>query len=272
MSKIDRSTVRKSFNKGAPRYEDTVIVQKMVIEQILSNLEKLSPQHFPLRILDVGAGTGLLLRSLRKSCPEAFLAGLDLSPGMGVTATGSLPEDGNFLYVVGDAEDIPFADETFDLVVSTSTFQWLSALGKAFSEAKRVLAPGGMFLFALFGEGTLHELKSSYRSVLLAENAIGKDRSHNFFPREVVEKDLYEVGFSEITVENYFEKEYYPDVPAFLRALKGIGAGTAASRPAGGLGGRRIITKMMEFYQRNFSDERGVPVSYEVIHGKGMKV
>ena len=60
------------------------------------------------------------------------------------------------------------------------------------------------------------------------------------------------VGFSEIKVESYFEKEYYPDVPAFLRALKGIGAGTAASLPAEGLGGKRIITKMTEFYQRQF--------------------
>lgn len=271
MSKIDRSKVRKAFDKGSCRYEETVVVQKLVIEKILLNLAEISHQHFPRRILDVGAGTGLLLRSLRKSFPEAFLAGLDLAPGMGAAAKGSLREDKNFLYVEGDAEYLPFAEGTFDLVVSTSTYQWLAVLGKAFSEAKRVLAPGGTFLFALYGEGTLHELKSSYRSVLLAENAIDKDRSHNFFPREVVEKDLYEVGFSKIMVENYFEKEYYPDVPAFLRALKCIGAGTAVSRPAVGLGGRRRITKMTEFYQRNFSDERGVPVSYEVIHGKGMK-
>ena len=80
---------------------------------------------------------------------------------------------------------LPFADGIFDLVVSTSTFQWLAALEKAFSEAKRVLTPGGTFLFALFGEGTLHELKNSYRTVLLAENAIDKDRSHNFFARDV---------------------------------------------------------------------------------------
>jgi malonyl-CoA O-methyltransferase len=271
MSKIDRSKVRKAFDKGSCRYEDTVIVQKLVIEKILSNLAEISPQHFPRRILDVGAGTGMLLRSLRKSFPEAFLVGLDLAPGMGVTAMDSLKKNRNLLYVEGDAEYLPFAEGAFDLVVSTSTFQWLALLGKAFSEAKRVLAPGGTFLFALFGEGTLHELKSSYRSALLAENAIDKDRSHNFFSRDVVEKDLYEAGFSGINVENYFEKEYYPDVSSFLRALKGIGAGTAASLPAEGLGGKRIITKMTEFYQSNFSDERGVPVSYEVIHGKGIK-
>jgi len=272
MSRIDRKKVRKAFDRGACQYDDTVVVQKLVIEKILSNLAEISPQHLPRRILDVGAGTGMLLRSLRKSCPEAFLAGLDLAPGMGAAAMDYLQADGNYLYVEGDAENLPFANETFDLVVSTSTYQWLAVLEKAFSEAKRVLAPGSTFLFALFGEGTLHELKTSYRTVLCAENAIDKDRSHNFFAREDVEKALAKVGFSDIKVENFIEKEYYPDVPAFLRALKGIGAGTAASMPSVGLGGRRIIMKMTEVYQQKYSDNRGVPVSYEVIYGKCKKV
>ena len=272
MVKVERSKVRKAFDRGACRYEDIVIVQKLVIERILSNLAKTSFYQDPRRILDVGAGTGMLLRSLRKNYPDAFLAGVDLAPGMGVAATGSSQVEGQIFYVEGDAEYLPFADDSFDLVVSSSTFQWLTVLEKAFSEAKRVLVPGGTFLFALFGERTLHELKSSYRSAMIAEKATGRDRSHVFFTSGTVAKNLAELGFSEISVENFIEKEYYPDVPAFLRALKGIGAGTPASLSSEGLGGRRVLTKMAEFYQRDYSDERGVPATYEVIYGKGVKV
>lgn len=272
MGKIDRAKVRKAFDRGACRYEETVIVQKLVIENILSKLSKLKPSISPRRILDVGAGTGMLLRSLQKSYPEAFLAGLDLAPGMGNAAINAFQDEGNHLYVQGDAEKLPFAEGTFDLVVSTSTYQWLSVLDLAFSEANRVLAPGGLFLFALFGEGTLSELRSSYQRALSAENAAGKDRTHHFFSQGEVLHALAQSGFVDVVVENSLEKEYYPDVAAFLQSLKGIGAGTTASMPAKGLGGKRIITKMMEFYQCDFVEERGVPASYEVIYGRGRKV
>lgn len=272
MGKIDKAKVRKAFDRGACRYEETVIVQKAVIERILSELSNLEPSFSPRRILDVGAGTGMLLRSLQKSYPESFLAGLDLAPGMGVEAINSFQAEGNRLYVQGDAEKLPFADGVFDLVVSTSTYQWLSVLDQAFSEAKRVLAPGGIFLFALFGEGTLSELKSSYQRALSTGNAADRERTHHFFTPGEVQRALGQPGFAEVVVKTSLEKEYYPDVSAFLQALKGIGAGTSASVPAKGLGGRRIITKMMEFYQSDFLEERGVPASYEVIFGRGRKV
>lgn len=272
MGKIDRAKVRKAFDRGACRYEETVIVQKLVIESILSEISKLNPTISPRRILDVGAGTGMLLRSLQKSYPEAFLAGLDLAPGMGIEAINAFQAEGNHLYVQGDAENLPFADGAFDLVVSTSTFQWLSVLDQAFSEASRVLAPGGIFLFALFGEGTLSELKCSYRRALGAADAVGKDRTHHLFSQGEVLHALAQSGFADVVTKNILEKEYYPDVAAFLRSLKGIGAGTTASMPSKGLAGRRIITKMMEFYQADYLDERGVPASYEVIYGRGRKV
>lgn len=272
MIKIDRAKVRKAFDRGARRYEETVVVQKLVVERILSKLAEMNFQGPPKRILDVGAGTGMLLRSLQKTFPGAFLAGLDLAQGMGVEAISSFQEQGNLLYVAGDAEYLPFADETFDLVVSTSTYQWLAGLTLAFSEAKRVLAPGGMFLFAMFGEGTLFELQNAYRQALISENATDKDRARYFFSPGDVAHTLELLEFTDVAVEYCREKEFYPDVTAFLRSLKGIGAATAACLPSRGLGGRRIIARMMETYQRDFLEEKGVPVSYGVIFGSGRKV
>lgn len=271
MNKIDRAKVRKAFDRGACRYEETVIVQKLVIDRILSELLKIDPHLSPRKILDVGAGTGMLLRSLQKSYPEAILAGLDLAPGMGTEATGSFHDGGQFLYVEGDAEKLPFAEGVFDLVVSTSTYQWLSALDPAFSEVKRVLAPGGIFLFALFGEGTLYELRSAYHQALIAESSAVPDLTPRFFSWQDVQRSLVQLGFSAVTVESTLEKEYYPDVPAFLQSLKDVGAATTASVPARGLGGRRFIAKMTEFYQRDFSGDKGVPATYAVIYGRGRK-
>ncbi len=272
MGIIDRIKVRKSFDRGACRYEETVVVQKRVVDRILATLEETPPGKPPRRILDVGAGTGMLLRSLRKLYPDAFLAGLDLAPGMGSLAFGSTRETGDLCCVEGDAESLPFADGSFDLVVSTSTFQWLDVLDTAFTEAQRVLVPGGTFLFALFGEGTLHELKSSYRRALLSENLEATDRTHQFFTRGDVAETLLELGYRVGIVESVFEREYYPDVPSLLRALRGIGAGNAMSLPTKGLGGKRVMMKMMDVYQGEFLEERGISATYEVIYGRVMKV
>jgi len=271
MAKIDRMKVRRSFDRGACRYEETVIVQKRVVERMLAKLQESSPSKPPLRILDVGAGTGMLLRALREIYPDSLLTGLDLAPGMGNLVFESSRRAGDIYCVEADAESLPFVDGAFDLVVSTSTFQWLDVLDRAFCETLRVLAPGGAFLFALFGEGTLHELKRSYQSALLTENAQHQDRTHRFFTEEEVARTLSELGYQDCTVERVLEKEYYPDVPALLRSLRGIGAGNAMPLSAKGLGGKRIMTKMMADYQREFVEPQGVPATYAVIYGKGIK-
>lgn len=272
MPDIDRTKVRKSFDRGSCRYEETVIVQKKVIEIMLGRLYDMAPPTSPLRILDVGAGTGMLLRSLRRMFPDAFLTGIDLAPGMGNTALDTTARDEKLLYVEGDAERLPFSEGAFDLVVSTSAFQWLNTLDAAFAEAFRVLSPGGTFLFAFFGEGTLCELQNSYRSALLSENALDRDRSHRFFKCNEVAEALARLGYVDISVERSVEKEYYPDVFSLLRSLRCIGAGNAASLPASGLGGRKLIMKMSTAYRDAFLENDKIPASYGIIFGKGVKV
>lgn len=271
MPDIDRIKVRRSFDRGSCRYDDIVVVQKRVIEEMLARLQETAVRACPARILDVGAGTGMLLRSLRRLFPEAFLAGIDLAPGMGSAALGAPARDEKLLYVEGDAECLPFSDASFDLVVSTSAFQWLNTLDAAFAEVFRVLSPGGMFLFSLFGEGTLYELQSSYRRALLAENALDRDRSHRFFKCAEVVEALARNGYCDVSGERSVEKEYYPDVFSLLRALHSIGAGNAVSVPSNGLGGRRLIMQMSAAYQDDFLEKDKIPVTYDVIFGRGVK-
>ena len=56
----------------------------------------------------------------------------------------------NVDFEVADAEALPYPDAAFDLVVSSTTYQWVENLSKAFTESKRVLKPGGLFRFHHF--------------------------------------------------------------------------------------------------------------------------
>jgi len=264
---IDRHRVKQSFHRQAEEYDAHAAVQKRVVERFLQIL--VEEGGSPARILDVGAGTGLLAERLADRHPAALLACVDLAPGMAATARQRLGS--RALVAVADAECLPFADASFDRVVSTSTFQWLTTLDTAFAEAWRVLAPGGGFAFALFGHGTFHELKDSYRAALAAVGRGDEDRTQRFFSTDEVREALERTGFGIRRIAAEDEVEWHPDVPAFLRTVKGVGASNASPLRGRGLAERRVMVEMMRVYGERYGGERGIPATYTVIFGAGIK-
>jgi ubiquinone/menaquinone biosynthesis C-methylase UbiE len=102
----------------------------------------------PRRVLDVGCGTGYLLRLLAKRHPQATeLAGIDAAPSMIETA-GQASDDKRLRFTVGVAERLPFPDDAFDLVVSTTSFDHWADQQAGLCECARVLAPGGHLMLA----------------------------------------------------------------------------------------------------------------------------
>ena len=101
----------------------------------------------PQRILDVGCGTGYLLRELAERAPEAIaLAGIDPAPAMIDTAS-KLPHDARLTFLSGvGAENLPYLDETFDLVVSSTSFDHWSDQCAGLRECARVMRSGGQLV------------------------------------------------------------------------------------------------------------------------------
>jgi ubiquinone/menaquinone biosynthesis C-methylase UbiE len=99
----------------------------------------------PAAILDVGCGTGALLRTLSSRLPGAVeLAGVDPAPAMIEVARATLPHPGRRIRLErAGAERLPFADESFDLVVSTVSFHHWEDQAAGLAEVARVLSGGG---------------------------------------------------------------------------------------------------------------------------------
>ncbi len=96
----------------------------------------------PLRILDVGCGTGEMAFALRSAFPDAKVVGLDLAPGMLRQARRKGDWREKMVWVRGDAERLPFADASFDLVTCANSLIFYPAPVIALGEMRRVCHPG----------------------------------------------------------------------------------------------------------------------------------
>ncbi len=102
----------------------------------------------PQRVLDIGCGTGYLLRQLAGQYPMATdLAGIDPAPSMIEVAARSA-DDERLRFSTGAAERLPYPNGSFHLVVSTTSFDHWSNQGAGLRECARVLVPGGRLILA----------------------------------------------------------------------------------------------------------------------------
>ena len=97
----------------------------------------------PVSILDVGCGTGKLLRRATTNWPEAQLIGVDPANGMIEMAKRLTP---NATFFTGMAEALPLEDASVDLALSTSSFHHWQDQAAGIREIARVLRPGGYFV------------------------------------------------------------------------------------------------------------------------------
>ena len=161
---LDKHQLRLAFDRAATRYDAVAVLQREVGDRILERLDyiKASPQ----RVLDVGSGTGYCTRHLLGRYPKSRIEAFDISHLMLQYARQQ-----NSIwqrlrkrvgYTNGDAEQLPYADASMDLVFSNLTLQWCPDLDAVFSEFRRVLRPGGLLMFTSFGPDTLKELRTAW--------------------------------------------------------------------------------------------------------------
>jgi ubiquinone/menaquinone biosynthesis C-methylase UbiE len=125
--------------------------------QVLGKVQKLlgeRPGPFA-RSLEIGAGTGYFSLNLMQDGVIGAATCTDISPGMLETLEGNARTLGLDVETAAcDAAELPFEDESFDLVLGHAVLHHLPDLDRAFAEFRRVLAPGGTLFFA--GEPSRH--------------------------------------------------------------------------------------------------------------------
>ena len=147
----------------------------------------------PQRLLDVGCGTGYLLRLRASRCPDAVeLAGVDPAHSM-IAVARAFGGDARLHFCVGVAERLPFPDEHFDLVVSSTSFDHWSGQLAGLGECARVLHRGGrLVLVDQFSRWLAPTLIARRRGRARTKGGAGRLLAAAGF-RSVVWHDLYAV-------------------------------------------------------------------------------
>ncbi len=277
---LDKDFIRRSFSKAAPGYEANSDVQK----EVGLNLARLMARQGPgpsapeTRILDIGCGTGYLLRSIKGVWPGVALFGCDIAlpmlqeaRGFAGVSHGPCCEPDRLL--TADCEALPFRGSSFDMCVSNLAYQWAPDIGLAFKEAGRVLRSGGFLYFTTLGPGTLGELRASY------EEAAGKNgfkltasEFHPYRDARSLKSDLEAAGLEVMWMETSPVKKTHKDLWALLKRLKSIGAVSRASGGANTLGKGALLKKAARAYLSGFpSPAGGIIATYEVIYALAVK-
>jgi ubiquinone/menaquinone biosynthesis C-methylase UbiE len=133
------------FDRWASTY-DASPLQPALFAPVHQTTLQLAQQLLPAarRVLDVGCGTGRLLRQARRRYRSAELVGVDLARGMLAAAIAATPTDLGIRYLHAGAEHLPFTEGVFDLVVATMSMRHWTDQAAGIAEIGRVLTPGGV--------------------------------------------------------------------------------------------------------------------------------
>ncbi len=173
-----KENVKNRFNELAPSYSNNAVnfIKNKRLRLIKKYINKTD------KILEIGCGSGNLLKNI--ACEN--ITGLDISNKM-IDECKKICPNGNF--IVGDAENLPFKNNSFDKVIISEVLYYLPDLNKAIKEAFRVLKKDGLLLITslnkkynlvkiivkLFHIGVHDNISKSYISLNNLKSIMEKD-------------------------------------------------------------------------------------------------
>jgi len=245
--------IAKSFGSASTSYDVSARLQRYSGKHLMPWL----PNRSDLTVVDLGCGTGFFTDILATKYQQVI--GFDISSHMLSFAQNNRQQQ--ICWVEGDANQMPFKSNSVDLIYSNLMIQWLDPLELALKEILRVLKPGGVFLFSTLTDGTLFELKSSWKQVDDDQHVI------DFIKEAELKSLLTSQDATLIEQKSTTIILEYENVMHLAQELKGLGANRVPNKINKGLSGKSKWQKMCAAYD-DFLEPSGIyPASYEVYSG-----
>jgi ubiquinone/menaquinone biosynthesis C-methylase UbiE len=190
----------KVFSGTIPKLYETYLVP-LIFEPYASDLVNRLASRSVTRVLEIAAGTGVVTRKLVSVLPESVsVVATDLNQSM-LDQASALGTRRPVEWRQADAMQLPFQDATFDAVVCQFGVMFFPDKSKAFSEARRVLSPGGVLIFNVWDQIEENDFADTATTAL--ESLFPKDpprflarTPHGYYHHPTIERDLSNGGFN----------------------------------------------------------------------------
>lgn len=256
--------VRRQFQKSSAGFDAHAVVFETIGNRLLERLDLLAVQ--PDRVLELGCRSGYQLQALAERYPDAQVLGADPAPGTPARMPRSWPDwlrrkSRTPQRIACDPHELPFADQSIDLVVSNLLLPWCRTPHRVFEEVARILTPGGAFLFTSAGPDTLLEYRAAWAGIDGYLHSFGLIDMHD------LGDSMMAAGFAAPVLDRENLCIDYPGIDALQAELQQLGAGNIAAGRRPGLMSPQVRTQLLQAGSRGSR----FPVTLELVNGHGWK-
>jgi ubiquinone/menaquinone biosynthesis C-methylase UbiE len=208
------TTVDAVFSGSIPSIYDRYLgplIFEPYAQDLATRLSALNPEH----VLETAAGTGVVTRALVRSLsPGVTIVATDLNQPMLDHAAERIPSS-RVSWQKADAQALPFPDEAFDAVVCQFGVMFFPDKQKAYREARRVMKPGGHFIFNVWDKIEHNEFADLVTAAVA--DMFGNDPPrflaripHGYHEHQAVIAELRSAGFTDVAVETLTRRSVAP--------------------------------------------------------------
>lgn len=199
------SATDKLFNDSIPELYERLMVP-LIFEPYARDLATRTAALAPSSVLEVAAGTGVVTRALIARLPlETSLVVTDLNQPMLDHARRRMVDTARIIWQQADAQALPFQDAQFDAVVCQFGAMFFPDRVVAYQDAKRVLRPGGRFLFNVWDRIEANEFAAKVTQALVTLFPNDPPRflartPHGYHDQDAIRSDLRKAGFGNVSI------------------------------------------------------------------------
>jgi len=246
---FDRRAVRRFRERAARNWGAADFLVAEIAERLADRLDDVT-RKFPLA-LDLGARGGVLARILNGRGGIERLIEMDL-------AFAFRPS------VVGEAEMLPFAPASVDLILSVLDLHHVNDLPGALLQLRQALKPEGLLLASLFAGETLSELRRVWMEAELTEQGGAGLHVSPFADARDLAGLLQRAGFAEPIVDSDTIEVSYDSAFTLMRDLRAMGESHAATERGRGFTRRATMMRVAEIFAAAAGPDGRVAVRFDI--------